>query len=202
MTEPRTITLTLRSWILVGLALTVGTLLLAGQLVFIIQQRGIVDDQRHIALRQENRTKAVLEDADAFLPSREDALAAAREAGDALGELRRVLRQVLDKDAVGVTTRALEQAPQLLDAVDHAVAVLDRTYATLRASLGTQRESLDVQRRTLDLLERSYSVQRDVASIAGQTRDITTQLLQIARETLRHTESIDNKTGGPLPAGG
>jgi hypothetical protein len=168
--------------------------LLGGQLAFIVLQRGIVDDQRHIAVRQEDRSAPVLDTAKALLGSPDDAMAAAREAGDTLRQLRRVLRAALDEDLVGVTTGALRRAPQLLSAVDHAVAVLDRTYPTLRASLVTQRESLAIQRRTLALLERSLAVQRGTQAIAGETRDI-------ARATLGHTESIDTKTGGQAPAG-
>lgn len=200
MAEPRTITLTLRAWIVVAAVVVLGLLIFAGQLVFIVEQRGIVDDQRHIALRQENRSKPVLDTADALLGSPKDALAAARDAGAALSALRRVLRSALDQDVVGVTARALRRAPELLSAVDHAVAVLDRTYPTLRASLATQRESLDVQHQTLAILRDSLALQRETRDRATETRDLTTQLLQVAQATLSHTESIDNKTGGPLPA--
>ena len=213
MTEPRTIKLTLRGQILAGLVVLGMFVLLGGQFVFIVLQRGIVDDQRHIALRQENRARPVLGTADALLGSPREALAAAREAGDALADLRRVLRQALDEDVVGVTSKALRRAPELLAAVDRAMRILERTYPTLRASLSvqrrsletqraslaiqreslrTQRESLAIQRRTFDLLQRSYDVQRGTQAIAAETRDI-------ARQTLVHTESIDRKTGGTAP---
>jgi hypothetical protein len=192
VTEPRTITLTLRAWIAVVVVVVLGLLIFAGQLVFIVQQRGIVDDQRHIALRQENRSQPVLETANALLGSPDGAVDAAERAGAALTDLQRVLRAALHDDVVGVTTRALRRAPELLAAVEHAVGVLDRTYPTLRASLDTQRSSLDIQRQTLDVLLRSYDLQRGTQAIAAETRDI-------ARQTLSHTESIDRKTGGTAP---
>lgn len=192
MSEPRTITLTLRAWVAVAVVVVLGLLIFAAQLTFIVEQRGIVDDQRHIAVRQEDRSRPVLETAGALLGSPKDALAAARDAGETLTELRRVLRTVLDEDVVGVTGRALRRAPELLSAVDHAVAVLDRTYPTLRESLG-------VQHQTLAILRESLSLQRETRDRATETRDLTTQLLQVAQATLSHAESIDRKTGGQLP---
>ena len=185
MSEPRTITLSQRAWLLAVLVVVLMLALLAGQLVFIVQQRGIVDDQRHIALRQENRAKPVLGTANALLGSPKDALGAARRAGAALTDLEAVLRAALDEDLVGVTTRSLRRAPELLAAVEHAVGVLDRTYPTLR-------DSLTVQRETLAILQRSFDVQRSTEAIAAETRDI-------ARATLGHAESIDRKTGGQVP---
>lgn len=209
MSEPRSITLTLRAWIAVAVVVVLGLLIFAAQLTFIIQQRGIVDDQRKIALRGEDRSAPVLETAGALLGSPQDARAAVDEAGDALQDLRSVLRSVMDEDVVGVTSDALRRAPELLAAVDRTVRILGRTYPTLRASLDTQRSSLDIQRQTLALLRRSLRVQRATEGIAGQTlgvasetRDIAAETRDIARETLRHTESIDTKTGGPLAAGG
>jgi hypothetical protein len=197
--EPRTITLSLRAWIAVAIVVVVGLLIFVGQLVFIVQQRSLIDSQLHVAQRQEQRAKPVLSTADALLGAPKDALDAARRAGAALTDLQKVLRSALDSDLVGVTTRSLRRAPELLAAVEHAVAVLDRTYPTLRASLDTQRSSLDIQRRTLSLLERSYGLQRDTRDRATETRDLTTQLLEVARATLAHTESIDRKTGGTAP---
>lgn len=58
---PRTITLTRRGTLAVGLVTLLMLVLLGGQLAFIAMQRGIVDDQRKIAERQEARSARVLE---------------------------------------------------------------------------------------------------------------------------------------------
>jgi hypothetical protein len=176
--SPRTITLSTPAWVAVVVVVLVGLGVFTAQLVFIVQQRQLIDSQLGVAKRQEDRARPVLSTANALLGSPEEALTAARRAGAALTTLQRVLRAALDEDLVGTTTRALRRAPELLAAVDKAVGVLDRTYPTLR-------ESLDVQRRTLAILEQSLAIQ-------GETRDI-------ARQTLTHTESIDRKTGGTAP---
>jgi hypothetical protein len=189
---PRTVTLSRRATFAVAAVVVLLLALLAGQFVFIVQQRGLIDSQLAVAKRQEDRARPVLGTADALLGTPRDALAAARRAGDALRTLQRVLDSVQHDDLVDVAASALRRAPELIAAVDHAVGVLDRTYPTLRDSLAVQRESLAVQRESLGLLQQSFGVQR--SSLARLT-----EALGVARATLTHAESIDRKTGGQVP---
>ena len=199
VSEPRTITLTARAGVAVGLFAVLMIVLLAAQLVFIVQQRGIVDDQRHIALRGEERSARVLDAARALLGSPEQADAAVQRAGTALGELEAVLRTVRETEVAEIAASALRRAPDLLRDVNHAVAVLDRTDPTLRSSLRIQTETLSILRRSLDIQERTLTVAGETRGVAETLQGLTTELRDIGRTTLARVESLDRKTGGPAP---
>lgn len=203
---PRTITLTRRGTLAVGLVTLLLLVLLGGQLAFIVMQRGIVDDQREIAERQEARSARVLETTRSLLGSPDEAGRALQTAGTALDELREVLRVVQRTRVAQVAAEALRRAPDLLRDVNHAVSVLDRTYPTLRSSLRVQTDTLSILRRSLEIQERTLATADDTKDVAAQTRDIaadigalTTELRDIARATLARVESIDRKTGGGAP---
>lgn len=201
MSAPRAITLTPRATaVLAGFGALL-LALLAGQFLFIVQQRQIVDQQRDIAVRQERRAAPVLDATRALIGSGEDIRGAAARADRALGVTAQVLRSVrdtglvrgtgrflqaaLDQDLVGVTTRALRRTPEI-------VSVLERAYPTLRASLDVQLDTRGMQRRSLAIQEQSLAVQRETLGLSRELRDI-------ARQTLVHAESIDRKTGGTAP---
>ena len=176
MGEPRTITLTLRATVAAVVVAVLLLGLLAAQLVFIAQQRGIVDHQRDIAKRQAERSAPVLGAAEALIGDPEAIRAAAAEAGQTLQRLRGVLRRT----------------PELLADVNRAVAILQRTHPTLRASLEIQQDTRSLTSESLDVQRRSLDVQRQVLAIGTELRDIT-------RQVLVHAESIDSKTGGTAP---
>lgn len=206
MPEPRTITLTRRGTVAVALVTLILVVLLGGQLAFIVMQRGIVDDQRKIAERQEARSARVLETTRALLGSPDGAQRALARAGSAVDQLRQVLDTVQRTEVAEVAADALRRAPDLLRDVNQAVALLDRTYPTLRASLRIQTDILDILRRSLTIQERTLATAANTRYVAVDTRDIaasirglTTEQRDIARLTLARVESIDRKTGGPVP---
>jgi len=199
---PRTVTLSLRAWILAAIVVVAGLGVFVAQLVLIAEQRQLIAHQDQVATHQSRRARPVLHAANALLGRPADARAALRRGSRALASLQAILDEADRQDLVQVTASSLRRMPALVADVEQAVAVLDRTYPTLRASLDVQRRTLDLQQRTFGLLERSLAVQthteRHTATalrIAGQTRDI-------AQATLGHTESIDRKTGGELPGSG
>jgi hypothetical protein len=190
---PRTVTLPLRAWLAVVVVVLVGLGVFVAQLVLIAEQRHLIDHQDRVATRQARRARPVLQTADALLGSPAHAVGALHRAGTALRALQGLLHAMSREDLVGVAASSLSRVPELVALVDRSVAVLDRTYPTLRASLALQRRSLDVQQRTLALLQRSEGIQRRTEGLAAGT-------LAVARATLGHTESIDRKTGGQVPA--
>lgn len=206
MAEPRTITLTRRGTVAVAIVTLLLLVLLGGQLAFIVMQRGIVDDQRRIAERQEARSARVLETTRSLLGSPDGAQRALARAGSAVDQLQEVLDTVQRTKVAQVAADALRRAPDLLRDVNHAVALLDRTYPTLRASLRVQTDTLDILRRSLAIQERTLATADDTRDVADDTRDIaasirglTVELRDIARLTLARVESIDRKTGGQAP---
>ena len=71
------------------------------------------------------------------------------------------------------------------------IACLLRTVPNIRVLLSSQRR----------LNRRSLATQRDTRAITRRVHALFVESLAIQREILRRTRSLDNKTGGPAPAG-
>lgn len=207
--DPRTITLTLRAWIVAAIIVVAGLGVFVAQLVLIAQQRNLITHLDQVSTHQARRARPVLHAADALLGSPQDARAALQRGSRALSSLQSILDEAGRQDLVQVAASSLRHVPALVADVEQAVAVLDRTYPTLRASLDVQRQTLGLQERTFALLERSLGVQQRTERhtvtglrIAGQTRDIAAQTRDIGQATLGHAASLDRKTGGPILGSG
>jgi hypothetical protein len=83
------------------------------------------------------------------------------------------LRRARDQRLVELSARAARAVPQdIVPTLDRSLRVQQQAVAALRESLAIQRATLDTARETL----------------------------AVARQTEQHAESIDRKTGGPVPA--
>lgn len=190
-------TLSARTWAVFGVAFAIVVGLLSTQVVLLVQQKALIDHQESIAERQAERTLPLLRTADALLGDGDALRTGARRAGSLVADLRRAdLPELAD-----VTVRELQRLPEAVALLHRTVGLLESTHSTLGRSYVTQRRVLartdtavDLQRASLAILRRSLAVQE-------QTLDVARRTMTAAERAATSAESIDRKTGGPVPAG-
>ncbi|MEA2677771.1 MAG: hypothetical protein QOJ81_1912 [Chloroflexota bacterium] len=189
------------------------------QLVVVEDQRRTVRDQREIAERQRSDAEPLVDQAKPLV----------RAALEGLPETRRLGRELshLTREATPVAAE-LKRAP-LASAIrggsDLAFALLSADLPrTLRSAGWVSGELLHRQRlrrllrrsltmlaevrgerlvskaaRAAEMAPRMLAIQTRLLRIQTRTLDRIETMLAVARETERHAESIDRKTGGELP---
>jgi hypothetical protein len=184
------------------------------QLVVVEDQREIVRDQLDIAERQRRDSKPLVDQAKPLVDEAKPLVHAALEdlpQTRRLGrQLRRLVRETtplvedLNRTPVASGIRAGTQLT-----IDLLRADLPGAVRSASALMGELRDVQLVSRsvRAADAVPRMLHVQRRTLRIQLRTLRIQTRalarietLLGVARETERHAESIDRKTGGELPA--
>ena len=160
------------------------------------ESSGLVSDARPL-VRELDQARAAeqLQAAGALARSLLDAGAA-----DAARDVRRLTDAVVRAD--------LPELAQAFDTVASELLRQDRLRRLLVRSttvLGEVQALNTVPKLTdaAELAPDQHRILRESLSVQRETLAMTRQLLEVARETERHAESIDNKTGGPLvPASG
>jgi hypothetical protein len=195
------------------------------QLALIEDQRSTTDRQLRTAVRQANATLPLIQDARPLVEQLHTSAPALRRFGretaalvhdarPAVADVRQLSEMLLRSDLPRLTDEVVRaDLPRLVERVDALTGELlrqDRLQRLLVRSngvLGEVRalhtvpkvtEAAELAPEAVGLLRRSLAVQEEVLA---QTREI----LAVARETERHAESLDAKTGGPTlvpPSGG
>jgi hypothetical protein len=191
---------------------------LATQVILIEDQRTTTDEQLAINARQSARAIPLIDETKPLIERVRDALPAAgrlgreveqltKDASPLVNDLRAAradeniraagtLAAVLLDADVGNATRAGERlAEELLSADIPRLAGELQSADIPRLASMLLTEVPRTRKTTEDLLRRSLAVQEEALAVIKET-------LAIARETERHAESVDNKTGGPVPASG
>jgi hypothetical protein len=177
-------------WVALAAGALLGLALLVTQIVLLRAQLQVVEDQRAIAARQEERAEPVIE---GIRPLVGDARAAAPDIAR-LGRRAARLMDVATPLAVelaradlGGTTRNVARDVNAMAAMVDALLALQRDVTALQHDVAAmQRETLSLQREAVALQRESLAIQRTS--------------LRVQRSTEAHAASLDRKTGGPAPA--
>jgi hypothetical protein len=191
----------LSSTVKIGAA--VGFVLLAAQIVLLVMQLGVLRNSHAHIVAQDAKARELL---DTTRP-------VARDAGPLIKDARGLVKPI--KQQGGQIVRATDVLPglalaarqlisdsaPLIDAANRLVSealrrdvisTAERTAADVDKSVRIQQETLEIQRRAISVQERTLRAQLEGLRIQREG-------VAVARETLKHAESIDRKTGGPLP---
>lgn len=179
---------------------------LATQVLLIEDQRTTTDEQLAINARQSARAIPLIDETKPLIERVRDALPAAGRLGREVEELTKDASPLVDD------LRAARADENIRAAGTLAAVLLDADVGNATRAGGRLAEELlsaDIPRlatmlltevprtrkTTEELLRRSVAVQEESLAVIRET-------LAVARETERHAESVDNKTGGPVPASG
>jgi hypothetical protein len=218
--SPRQMTLPPLAW---ALLLGAGVLLML-MVVGIAIQIAILENSRDHMRAQDKKSALLLRRAEAAAPAAQQAVPLIRDARPLVRKLRRAIRGLSGSgtsiESATARLPAIARAVQAL--AQFALPALDAASAVSAQVLHRDRlaRALDAANELLaevsatDLVEISARAGRQVprltrrlikiqlATLRTQRRSLTTQLktLGIQRKALVHIESIDRKTGGPVPA--
>jgi hypothetical protein len=179
------------------IALAAGGLLLVAQIVLLSIQLGVLR-KSYSHIRAQDAKQARLyplqrETAQNALPVLRDARHIVRPLGKQTGQIVRATDAIPDLASEGIPAlRGLRQVIGAVFARD-LIGTLERTATDVHVSRGLLEESLAIQRQSLAAQQETLSIQRQALAVLQQSRGIQ-------QETLQHARSIDNKTGGQLPA--
>jgi hypothetical protein len=179
------------------IALAAGGLLLVTQIVLLAIQLGVLRNS-YSHIRAQDAKQARLyplqkQTARSALPVLRDARHVVRPLGRQTGQIVRATDVIPDLASEGIP--ALHGLRQLVGAVfgRDLIGTLERTAADVHASRGMLEESLSIQRDSLTTQRQTLAIQKQALAVLLQSRGIQ-------QETLQHARSIDDKTGGQLPA--
>jgi hypothetical protein len=176
-------------WVALAAGALLGLALLVTQIVLLRSQLHVVEDQRAIAARQEERAEPVIE---GIRPLVGDARAAAPDIARLgrraarLMDIATPLAVELARADLGGTTRTVARDVNAMAAMVEALLALQRDVTALQHDVAAmQRETLALQREAVALQRESLAIQRTS--------------LEVQRSTEAHAASLDRKTGGPAP---
>jgi hypothetical protein len=190
------------------------------QLVVVEDQRRIVDDQREIAERQRRDSEPLVDQAKPLVRAALEGLPETRRLARRLGRLARETTPVAEELGSAPLASAIRGGTELVfrmlaadapgalraaRAVSGELLHRQRLRRLLRESLAmlaeVRHERLVAKAgRAAQLAPQMLEVQRRILRIQTHALDRLDEALAVARETERHAESIDRKTGGELPA--